>query len=324
MQLFTDIVLLYSWQRVVRARITENTTSPRVDICYITPCNRRLRTFPEIQRYLATNSITDLTIDHFTFSKKVNVGLVVDERSDNSDNPLIHPKRGRPPKRPATYNVSKQEERSGGETDKLRISLEPHEIKSVTVIPSSVPVSTVTVPPVTYHEEPHTITKVVNTATNIPVSSNTATTTGSTIPSIINTVSSFTSTMSINSSAPLINSITAASTGISNSTTDSTTGSITNTANSNTVTNGGSILSVGEATTLPQATPPLLSTANHHPVVATNKTKDQTIVKRPRGRPKGSSTKSKTQEGSVIQLASKTNSDIIDIILCHRFRKERP
>ncbi len=49
-----------------------------MDICYIAPEGRRLRTFPEIQGHLNTLPSTELTVDHFTFSKKVNLGEVLD------------------------------------------------------------------------------------------------------------------------------------------------------------------------------------------------------------------------------------------------------
>lgn len=53
----------------------------RVDICYITPGGRRLRTFPEIQRHLdllQEGTGGQLTIEHFTFSKKVDLGETLD------------------------------------------------------------------------------------------------------------------------------------------------------------------------------------------------------------------------------------------------------
>ena len=91
-----------SWQRIVRTRAAADPSAPpRVDICYVTPCKRRLRTFPEIQRYLDTNGIPELTIDHFTFSKKVNIGIVIDERNMTEAPPESFPvskRRGRPPK----------------------------------------------------------------------------------------------------------------------------------------------------------------------------------------------------------------------------------
>ncbi len=65
-----------SWRRLVRKRVGSDQV--RVDICYIAPTGRRLRTFPEIQGHLDTLPSTELTLDHFTFSKKVALGEVLD------------------------------------------------------------------------------------------------------------------------------------------------------------------------------------------------------------------------------------------------------
>ena len=54
----------------------------RTDIFYITPCGRRLRTFPEIQRYLQTRDIVDLPLDCFTFSRKLDLGEVQDDQDE--------------------------------------------------------------------------------------------------------------------------------------------------------------------------------------------------------------------------------------------------
>ena len=51
----------------------------RVDICYVSPEGRRLRTFPEIQNHLDLTESGELTRDHFTFSKKVDLGEVQDQ-----------------------------------------------------------------------------------------------------------------------------------------------------------------------------------------------------------------------------------------------------
>lgn len=54
----------------------------RTDIFYITPCSRRLRTFPEIQRYLQTRGITNLPLECFTFSRKLELGEVQDDQDE--------------------------------------------------------------------------------------------------------------------------------------------------------------------------------------------------------------------------------------------------
>ena len=46
----------------------------KADVCYTTPCGRRLRAYQEVTRYLELNAIQDLTVDNFSFSTKILVG----------------------------------------------------------------------------------------------------------------------------------------------------------------------------------------------------------------------------------------------------------
>ena len=66
----------HRWRRLVRKRVGADQI--RVDICYIAPGGRRLRTFPEIQSHLDSTHSSELTLDHYTFSKKVDLGEVLD------------------------------------------------------------------------------------------------------------------------------------------------------------------------------------------------------------------------------------------------------
>lgn len=119
-----------SWQRIVRTRLGESNGPTRVDICYVTPCKRRLRTFPEIQRYIDQNRSINLTIDNFSFSKKVNVGVVINEETlmNNATEELSRPRRGRPPKHLLALKEKTKEGQDSLKKDTTRISLEPHEI----------------------------------------------------------------------------------------------------------------------------------------------------------------------------------------------------
>ena len=80
------------------------------------------------------NGITDLTIANFSFSKKVNVGVIINEETimDGANEELARPRRGRPPKHLKTIKGSgkgKEDVRNVEDTSKdARISLEPHEI----------------------------------------------------------------------------------------------------------------------------------------------------------------------------------------------------
>lgn len=122
-----------SWQRIVRTRLGDNNGPTRVDICYVTPCKRRLRTFPEIQRYIDQNRSMNLTIENFSFSKKVNVGVVINEETlmNNATEELSRPRRGRPPKHLLALKEKTKEgvtTAHDGGIKKDTISLEPHEI----------------------------------------------------------------------------------------------------------------------------------------------------------------------------------------------------
>jgi len=62
---------------LVRKRV--GTDQVRVDISYIAPWpnGKKLRTFPEIQTQLNLTD-SELTIENFTFSRKVDLGEVLD------------------------------------------------------------------------------------------------------------------------------------------------------------------------------------------------------------------------------------------------------
>ena len=100
------------------------------------------------------------------------MGVVIDESTviETTDDTLIHPRRGRPPKRSRILKQNISEGSPDKSVEIYRTSLEPHEIKTTRFVQDfeSTPVSTVTVPPThtfssqLFSEEGHTITKVVN------------------------------------------------------------------------------------------------------------------------------------------------------------------
>ncbi|CAF1608185.1 unnamed protein product [Adineta ricciae] len=67
------IPLNRGWKRVTIVRAVTR-TGVRGDVSYYAPCGRKLRSFQEIDRYLAKKNITDLDRSHFTFSSKVHIG----------------------------------------------------------------------------------------------------------------------------------------------------------------------------------------------------------------------------------------------------------
>jgi hypothetical protein len=323
-----SIPLERGWQRIVRTRAAEGNAAPRVDICYVTPCNRRLRTFPEIQRYLQSKEITDLTVDHFTFSKKVKVGIVIDEqfRAENLENKLVQPRRGRPPKR--AMAPSKQEE---DHESSSRISLEPHEVMinhhpSPSITASSIVtdtagtphLTTITVPP-TYPysvhfsiEEPHTITTVVNelasnSAHVMTSSSNLAESDHMTGPSshVIDPPSHMTDPPS-HMTGSSIDAFTPSTHMISSSSTHADSSFDHMTDHMTTQPSHMTVLQPGHNTTssLPQAVPPLLSGNNPNITTTTNTNNasdSNSGDKRSRGRPKGNKAKSSSVNNNIVK-----------------------
>ncbi|KAK6180630.1 hypothetical protein SNE40_008641 [Patella caerulea] len=67
------IPLEHSWSR----QTTIHTMGRRGivgEVLYFAPCGKKMRTIPDVIRYLDRHNITDLTRDNFTFNTKVNVG----------------------------------------------------------------------------------------------------------------------------------------------------------------------------------------------------------------------------------------------------------
>ncbi|XP_055935023.1 bromodomain adjacent to zinc finger domain protein 2B-like isoform X4 [Argiope bruennichi] len=68
-----QIPLEHGWRRETRIRCFSR-SGVRGEVAYYTPCGKKLRSYPEVVRYLVKNGITDISRDNFTFSTKVNVG----------------------------------------------------------------------------------------------------------------------------------------------------------------------------------------------------------------------------------------------------------
>eukprot|EP00794_Sanderia_malayensis_P003185 gene3185-3656_t len=62
------------WKRQIRIRPAGNVDSIRGDVYYFAPCGKKIRTYPEVTKYLGKHCITDLTLDNFSFSTKTTVG----------------------------------------------------------------------------------------------------------------------------------------------------------------------------------------------------------------------------------------------------------
>ncbi|GAB6019345.1 Bromodomain adjacent to zinc finger domain protein 2B [Chamberlinius hualienensis] len=67
------IPLEYGWRRLTKIR-AYSYSGVRGEVIYYGPCGKKLKTYPEVVRYLEKNGIDDITRDNFTFSSKHNVG----------------------------------------------------------------------------------------------------------------------------------------------------------------------------------------------------------------------------------------------------------
>ncbi|XP_071035935.1 bromodomain adjacent to zinc finger domain protein 2B isoform X6 [Parasteatoda tepidariorum] len=78
-----QIPLEHGWRRETRIRCFSR-SGVRGEVAYYAPCGKKLRSYPEVVRYLIKNGITDISRDNFTFSSKVNVGDFLECTSSGS------------------------------------------------------------------------------------------------------------------------------------------------------------------------------------------------------------------------------------------------
>ncbi|XP_064595320.1 bromodomain adjacent to zinc finger domain protein 2B-like isoform X3 [Liolophura sinensis] len=73
------IPLEHGWRRETRIR-TVGSRGIAGEVLYYAPCGKKLKTYPDVTRYLEKNGITDLTRENFTFSSKYNIGDFMEAR----------------------------------------------------------------------------------------------------------------------------------------------------------------------------------------------------------------------------------------------------
>ncbi|GIY81667.1 bromodomain adjacent to zinc finger domain protein 2A [Caerostris darwini] len=78
-----QIPLEHGWRRETRIRCFSR-SGVRGEVAYYTPCGKKLRSYPEVVRYLIKNGITDISRDNFTFSTKMIVGEFLESSSSGS------------------------------------------------------------------------------------------------------------------------------------------------------------------------------------------------------------------------------------------------
>ncbi|XP_072301489.1 bromodomain adjacent to zinc finger domain protein 2B [Eucyclogobius newberryi] len=66
------IPLDFGWQRVTRVWSVAGRLQGKV--CYYAPCGKKLRLYPDVQKYLLKNGISEISRDNFNFSTKIKLG----------------------------------------------------------------------------------------------------------------------------------------------------------------------------------------------------------------------------------------------------------
>ncbi|XP_067020719.1 bromodomain adjacent to zinc finger domain protein 2B-like isoform X4 [Acropora muricata] len=82
------IPLGMGWRRQTRLRQVGAAGGLRGDVYYFAPCGKKLRTYPEVTRYLSKNGITDVTLDNFSFSTKLHIGEFLECKEGTVFEPL--------------------------------------------------------------------------------------------------------------------------------------------------------------------------------------------------------------------------------------------
>ncbi|XP_046846146.1 bromodomain adjacent to zinc finger domain protein 2B-like isoform X2 [Xenia sp. Carnegie-2017] len=69
------IPLEKGWRRQTKLRQTSSGSGTlRGDVYYFAPCGKKIRTYPDVKKYIEKNGITDLDLTHFSFSMKLHLG----------------------------------------------------------------------------------------------------------------------------------------------------------------------------------------------------------------------------------------------------------
>lgn len=71
------IPIEHGWRRQTKIR-TYSFSGARGEVIYFAPCGKKLKTYPEVIRYLDKHGITDLIRENFSFSAKHNIGEFLD------------------------------------------------------------------------------------------------------------------------------------------------------------------------------------------------------------------------------------------------------
>lgn len=78
------IPLEQGWQRQTRIQ-SYGKSGVKGEVIYIAPCGKKLRSYPEVLKYLQQNNITDIGRENFSFSTRLIVGTFIEATNDGED-----------------------------------------------------------------------------------------------------------------------------------------------------------------------------------------------------------------------------------------------
>lgn len=80
----------HGWRRQLVIRQLGPGDRVKGDVIYYAPCGKKLRTYPEVMRYIERRGITTVTREHFSFSAKIRVGEFLNPKpGENVRHPSI-------------------------------------------------------------------------------------------------------------------------------------------------------------------------------------------------------------------------------------------
>ena len=73
------------WRRQVIIRQLGPGDRVKGDVLYYGPCGKKLRTYPEVMRYIQRRGIVDVGREHFSFSAKIRIGEFLNPKPDSEN-----------------------------------------------------------------------------------------------------------------------------------------------------------------------------------------------------------------------------------------------
>ena len=81
----------HGWRRQIVIRQLGPGDRVKGDVIYYAPCGKKLRTYPEVMRYIERRGITTVAREHFSYSAKIRVGEFLNPKpGENVSDTYVH------------------------------------------------------------------------------------------------------------------------------------------------------------------------------------------------------------------------------------------